>query len=175
MKSYFLLLQCNPECFRTVDQMQGALETYLCIYRHPSGEQWLLGLVHGPVVCVVTTGSHTCVCVCMLKHVQLFCDPIDCSLPGSSVHGIFQATILEEVTISFSRGSSWPRDRTHVSCLAGRFFTTESWEALGVFPFQGYLCISTKGGGWGRGIKKTVRWQDYPRYCILSFVLYIVY
>ena len=43
------------------------------------------------------------------------CDPMDCSLPGSSVHGIFQARILEEVAISFSRGSSWPRDQTWVS------------------------------------------------------------
>ena len=46
-------------------------------------------------------------------------NPIDCSLPGSSIHGIFQARILEWVAISFSKGSSWPRDRTWVSCLAG--------------------------------------------------------
>ena len=45
--------------------------------------------------------------------------------PGSSVHGIFQARTLEWVAISFSRGSSWPRDWTHVSCIAGGFFTTE--------------------------------------------------
>ena len=43
------------------------------------------------------------------------CDPIDCSLPGSSVHGIFQAIVLEWIAISFSRGSSRPRDRTWVS------------------------------------------------------------
>ena len=49
------------------------------------------------------------------------CDPMDCSLPGSSVHGILQARILEWVAISFSRGSSWPRNRTPVSCIAGRF------------------------------------------------------
>ena len=48
------------------------------------------------------------------------CDPMDCSLPGSSVHWIFQARILEWVTISFSRGSSQPRDWTGVSCIAGR-------------------------------------------------------
>ena len=53
------------------------------------------------------------------------CDPMDCSLPGSSVHGIFQARILEWLAISFSRGSSWPRDRTHISCITGRFFITE--------------------------------------------------
>ena len=51
------------------------------------------------------------------------CDPVDCSTPGSSVHGILQARILEWVAISFSRGSPWPRDRTQVSCIAGRFFT----------------------------------------------------
>ena len=48
---------------------------------------------------------------------------MDCSLPGSSVHGIFQARVLEWVTISFSRGSSPPRDRTQVSYIAGRRFT----------------------------------------------------
>ena len=47
----------------------------------------------------------------------------DRSLPGSSVHRILQAGILEWVATLFSRGSSWPRDRTRVSCIAGRFFT----------------------------------------------------
>ena len=51
------------------------------------------------------------------------CDPIDCSLPGSSVHGIFQARVLEWVAISFSRGSSRPRDWTRVSRIVGRCFT----------------------------------------------------
>ena len=51
------------------------------------------------------------------------CDPMDCSLPGFSVHGIFQARVLEWVAISFSRGSSWPRDRIQVSCIAVRHFT----------------------------------------------------
>ena len=51
------------------------------------------------------------------------CDPMDCSQPGSSVQGIFQARILEGFAISFSRGSSWRRDWTWVSCTAGRFFT----------------------------------------------------
>ena len=51
------------------------------------------------------------------------CDPMDCSPPGSSVHGIFQARILEWIAISFSRGSSRPRSWTWVSYIAGRFFT----------------------------------------------------
>ena len=57
--------------------------------------------------------------------------PKDCSPPGSSIYRIFQVRILEWVTISFSRGSSQPRDWTWVSCIAGGFFT--SWatrEAL---------------------------------------------
>ena len=51
------------------------------------------------------------------------CDPMDCSLPGSSVHGVFQARILEWVAISFSRGSSQPRARTRVSHIVDRCFT----------------------------------------------------
>ena len=50
------------------------------------------------------------------------CDPVDCSSPGSSVHGILQERILEWVAIPFSRGSSPPRDRTRVSCIPGRCF-----------------------------------------------------
>ena len=48
---------------------------------------------------------------------------MDCSLPGSSIHGIFQARILDWVAISFSRRSSWPRDWTRVSHIVGRRFT----------------------------------------------------
>ena len=57
------------------------------------------------------------------------CDPMDCSLPGSSVHGIFQTRILEWVAVPTSRGSSQPRDQTCtfcVSCIAGGFFIAES-------------------------------------------------
>ena len=51
------------------------------------------------------------------------CDPMGCSLPGSSVHEIFQAIVLEWIAISFSRGSSQPRDRTRVSRIVDRRFT----------------------------------------------------
>ena len=53
------------------------------------------------------------------------CNPVGCSPPGSSVHGILQARILERVAIPFSRGSSRHRDRTWVSCIEGFFFFTE--------------------------------------------------
>ena len=52
-------------------------------------------------------------------------DPTDCSPLGSSVHGILQARLLKCTVISSSRESSQPRDQTHISCIAGRFFTTE--------------------------------------------------
>ena len=56
------------------------------------------------------------------------CDPMDCSLSGFSVHGIFQERVLEWITISFSRGSSRPRNWTWVSCIAGRRFTV--WATI---------------------------------------------
>ena len=57
-----------------------------------------------------------------LSRVSL-CDPVDCSPPDSSVHGILQARMLEWVAIPFFRGSSQPRDGTWVSLTAGGFFT----------------------------------------------------
>ena len=72
--------------------------------------------------------NYACVCAKLLWSCPIFGDPMDCSPPGSSVYGIFQARILEQVAISSSRGSSRLRDWTHVSyvsCLTGRFFITE--------------------------------------------------
>ena len=55
--------------------------------------------------------------VLSLSCVLLFCDPVDCSPPGSSVHGVSRARLLEWVVISFSRGSSWSRDWICTSCM----------------------------------------------------------
>ena len=73
------------------------------------------------------------------------CDPMGCSLPGSSVHGILQARVLEWVAISFSRGSSRPRDWTGVSHVTGRLLNV--WAARKV-PCR-YGCVG--GGGVSRG------------------------
>ena len=65
--------------------------------------------------------------VCMLLSRSVMpdlCDPTDYSLPGSSLHGILQARILEKVAISSSRGFFWLWDWTGISCIAGGFFTT---------------------------------------------------
>ena len=59
---------------------------------------------------------------------------MDCSSLSSSVHGISQARILEQVAIPFSRGSSEPKDRIQVSCIAGRFFTI--WATRGSQDFH---------------------------------------
>ena len=68
------------------------------------------------------------------------CNPMDCTLAGSSVHGIFQVTVLEWLAISFSRASSWPRFRTWVSHLAGSRFTLwATREALWVYRKFNYL------------------------------------
>ena len=65
-----------------------------------------------------------CVCVCVLvtQSCPTLCNPMDCSWPGSSVHGILQARIVEWVAMPSSRGSSQPGDRTQVSCTAGRLY-----------------------------------------------------
>ena len=62
-------------------------------------------------------------CLVVLQSCPTLCGPMDCSLPGSSVHVILQARILEWVTIPFSRGSSQPKNQKWVSHIAGRFFT----------------------------------------------------
>ena len=68
-----------------------------------------------------------------LCRIQLFATPWTLCSPGPSIYGIFQARVLEWVAISFSGGSSWPRDWTHISCIEGRFFTiwsTREWASI---------------------------------------------
>ena len=74
--------------------------------------------------------------------------PMDCSPPGSSVHGILQARILEQVAIPFSKGSSQPRDQTQVSCIAGGFFTiwatreAQIWQSSTLYFMAAMFFIS---------------------------------
>ena len=72
----------------------------------------------------LTPGVSLCVPQVLVTQLCVtLCNSMECSPLGSSIHGIFQAKILEWVTIPFSRGSSLRRDRTQVSCIAGRLFT----------------------------------------------------
>ena len=73
------------------------------------------------------TSLSVCVCAKWLQLCPTLWDPMDCSPPGSSVHGILQARILEWVAISSSRGSSRPRDWTLISCIAGDSSPLSHW------------------------------------------------
>ena len=90
----------------------------------------------------LTVVTRSVVGVLVVWSCQTLYSPKDCSPPGFSVHWILQARILEWVAISFSRGSSWSRDRTWVSWIAGRFFTI--WITREVHP--GHFPISK--GEW---------------------------
>ena len=81
------------------------------------------------------------------------CDPMDCGLPGSSVRGILQERILEWVAISYSRGSSWLRDRTlvsYMSCTGRRILChCATWEAQKM-PYQGKCLVGQPAAHWDR-------------------------
>ena len=121
-------MQATP-CYPSVNCKIYLTHSLLYVFAQPI-------VLHRPVyiVCVCV-----CVCVCMLvvQSCPTLCNPMDCSLPGSSVHGILQARILEWVAMPFSRGSSPLRDQTHafyIFCIAGRFFFTA--EPPGKCPLQ---------------------------------------
>ena len=84
----------------------------------------------------------------MLSRVQFFCNPIDCSPPGSSVHGISQARILEWVAISFSRESFWPRDQTWVSCIGRQVLYC--WVSREPCSYHEYILIGKTGTKYGK-------------------------
>ena len=101
-------------------------------------------------------------------------DPMDCSLPSSSVYGILQARLWEWVAIPFSRGSLRPWDRTQVSCIAGRFFTI--WATR---EAQGVKCSYIKAAGssvlragsWGAGFRaRPTPWLVNPRESLASLL-----
>ena len=89
------------------------------------------------------------------------CDPMDCSLPGSSVCGIFQARVLEWVAISFSRRSSQPRDQTQVSFIAGRRFTIwatrEDYGPITSWQIDGETVEMVTEFIWGEGAPKSLQ------------------
>ena len=85
-----------------------------------------------PKICPSLTFHRVCwsvawLPVCLARSWYIY--PMDCSPPGSSVHGILQARILEWVAIPVCRETSWPRDWAHISRIAGRFFIIwATWE-----------------------------------------------
>ena len=99
-----------------------------------SGMNWEIKIHIYVHLCIKQTRSE------VAQSCPTLCNPRDCNLPGSSVHGIFQARVLEWVVIFFSRGSSWPRGWTQVSYIAGRRFTV--WAIIPQFKSINSLVLS---------------------------------
>ena len=114
--------------------LEGARSSTLCSLSLSSVQQqhlpWRL-TSNCPLVELLDTYNNSkceCLCCCCLlvlvTHSCLtLCDPMDCSLPGSPVHGILQVRIMKWVAMPSSKRSSRPWDRTCISCISGRFFT----------------------------------------------------
>ena len=110
----------------------------------------------GPLPKVTNLNPGHFVCVKFVQSCPTLCDPMDYSLPGSSVHRIIQARILEWVVIPFSTGSFQPRDWAQVFCTAGRFFTV--WtirEALAAAKLS--FCVILVGS---QKEFRTIRWTN---------------
>ena len=97
------------------------------------------------------------------------CDPMDSSQPISSIHGIFQARILEWVAISFSRRSSWPRDRTQVSRIVGRRFTVWATKEGHIMHNINIMITNTEYSETRREENLTPIHSHLQRYSLLIF------
>ena len=141
----FLLAQDPPVCFSVSGNLIPFNQNWPYYWNFPESDfpsSKVTGyLADKSVLFILCMRAHSC---------PTLCTPVDCSPPGSSVYGIFQAKILEWVAIS-SRGSSWPRDQTHVSCSScisciGRqnHYHWATWEAhfMWFAVVQSVNCVS---------------------------------
>ena len=109
--------------------------------------------------------------VLVARSCPTLCNPMDCSLPNSSVHGVLQARILEWVAIPFSRGSSWPRDWTWVSCSAGSLFII--WATREAMKWEGNIIFFTLTLA-SHGFKKWKHWNHW-QWVLKHFITLITY
>jgi len=116
--------------------------------------------------CLKLKSEEVCTCVQSLQSRLTLCDPMDYSFPSSSVHGILQARIQEWVSMSSSRGSSQPRDRTHgswVFCIAGKSLLVSHWRS----PEKRYIvsvnCTIMVIGVRGGRKTRRILWLDVRR------------
>ena len=120
----------------------------------PEGSVFMNGTGRNPRE--LHTLSTACMCVCSIAQLCPMNCPMDCS---SSVHGISQARILEWVAISFSRGSSWPRSWTHISCIScmGRWvvYHWATWEASTVWGHSKKMVVDEPGSRLSLNSKST--------------------
>ena len=125
-------------------------------FKPPSSPRWTLFLA---VLCGLWDLSSQCVCAWVLPSCPTLCDPMGCSLPGSSVRGILQARMLEWVAMPSSRGSSPPRDWTHISspALGGGLFTTSAiWEAPHLGSFNRSLIVFPSSPSFSQGSQRGI-------------------
>ena len=120
-----------------------------------STSHWILNMEDWSWLSSLDYHTHSMNCAVLSQSCPTLCDPVDCSPPGSFVHGIFQARFLEWVAISYSRGSFLPRDWTHVSCISciGRLMDSLPLHYLGSpnVNHKYILIVSdfhSQGNGW---------------------------
>ena len=121
------LMDCSTSGFPVLHYLLEFVQIHGHLVGNPLRDFFILRIEKARILSILSESiSKPVLVVCVFTKSSLtLCDPMDCSLPWSPVHGILQAGILEWVAISSSRGSSWPKDQTGVFCLAGGFFTTE--------------------------------------------------
>ena len=109
--------------------------------------------------------------VLVTQSYPILCDPMDCSLPGSSVHGILQTRILEWVAIHFSRWSSWPRNWSQVSCIAGTFITIwATREAQKLMKIWEMKWVTWEGGVGDRQMGVIWVWWRLVQYRFVALI-----
>ena len=131
-------VQCSVQCFLEADNLgQHQRTVQVSVHSWPQDWPWspdpLLPLFSVRLSSLKVKSESEVTQSC-----PTLCDPMDCSLPGSSLHGILQARVLEWGAISFSRGSSRPRDRTRVSRTPGRRFNLWATRALALVKHPCY-------------------------------------
>ena len=163
-----------PEFSMTFDPVITRLQTSLKKIIMKADKMYLQGcsvtllqeqLGCGEICCVLCSVAQLCLTLC---------DPMDCNPPGSSIHGILQARTLEWVAMPSSRGSSRPGDRTQVSWIAGRFFT--SWATR---KAQGEIWYwLNKVLGWPKSLFWffcTILWKTQTFQPTQYFIYYFTY
>ena len=128
-------MDCSPPCSSVHGISQARILEWVAIFfsrgsSSPRDQIWISWITGGFFTNWATRETHTNawkkkgkIEIKVAQSCPTLSDPLDCSLPGSSVYGIFQAKVLEWVATSFSRGSSRPRDQTRVSHTVDRHFT----------------------------------------------------
>ena len=121
-----------------------------------------------------------CCCCLIAKLCLTLCDPMDCSPPGSFVHGISQARILEWVAISYCRGSSWPKNWTHVSCIGKRILYHWATREAHEFPSPHFkhskrtqqFCTRIPSLWYEKLLLTSITWEYFRFKMLLVYILW---